>query len=352
MGRLLLLLRNELRLVRAAVPVHLLAVLQPPGMFLLLGLVFFTPTMDVEVNDPTSPLAQELVEAMDAVRSDELPYMRPVVRAGAEPDGVQRLTVEEVEGTPTAVQRFGLVDGNTVKNHRNRLTAAQLAMWDARIQGQGVTVEERPWLPRDVPFLVFIGLALLPLGAFLSSAFVGAFSVAQDFERRTFLEYRLAPAPWVPVVFARLGRLLLISALGVGLMIPLEGAVTHHWPALGALPLVLAALAGVSLCGACVGMIAGLVLQDTIPSFLAALIASLASWVMGCAFGLPGIFGQLYDTLGLLSPNTHAVKLLFGAWYGVELQAPLLPAAALTLQGSLLLTVLLFTWRRTVLGRA
>lgn len=351
MSRLGLLLRNELRSVRSARAINVLAVLQPPGMFLLLGMVFFTPTLDMEVSEPTSEAGRELLAAMDEVRSPELAYIRPVLGAGVEPDRSQRVSVELRDGTPTAVHRFGMVDGNTVKNHRNRLTAALMRLWNGRLGGRSVQVNEHPWLPRDVPFMVYIGMAMLPLGAFLSAAFVGAFCTAQDFERGTILEYRLSPVPWPPVVAARLLRLVLTSATGVALMVVLEGAVTHHWPAVRSLPVVALTLLSVSFAGACVGMVAGLVVRATIPSFLVALIASLAGWIMGCAFGLPGIFGRTYDTVGLLSPNTHAVKLLFPAWYGVELPAGSMPGLVLGLQCLMLAAAVMLAWRRSVFAR-
>ena len=64
MRRLLLLLRHELSLVRTALPLHLVAVLQPSIMLLLIGWVLLEPTFVMWVERPATPAAQALVEAM------------------------------------------------------------------------------------------------------------------------------------------------------------------------------------------------------------------------------------------------------------------------------------------------
>jgi hypothetical protein len=183
MRRLLLLLAFEVRLVRTAIPLHAVAIIQPSVLLLLMGWVFLTPTFEMWVVQPDDAPGEAVVEAMSRVRSPELPYIAPVlVEAGADVGPRQLIEVGLVDGRATAVQTFPLIDSNIVKNLRNRLTAALVVLWDDALGGRAVGVRERPWLPKDLPFVLFFGLAALPMGAFISPAMTGAFLTARDFE--------------------------------------------------------------------------------------------------------------------------------------------------------------------------
>jgi len=205
MKRFLLLLANEFRLARTAIPIHVVILLQPTAMFLLMSAILVYPTFDMNVTRPVDEQGWALVAAMKEVGSPiGLPYIHPVLVDEREPAGMRQVvTVEDRGGVSTAVQRFGLVDSNMVKNFRNRLTAAGLILWNDALGVGAVTIDERPWLPRDMPFALYFGMALLPMTVALSASVLGGVLTAQEYEFRTILEYRLAPAAVAAILQGR-----------------------------------------------------------------------------------------------------------------------------------------------------
>lgn len=347
MARFGLLLRNELVLFRTAVPIHAVVILQPTVMYLLMAVILVHPTFDMQVTQPDSAGGRALVAAMSQVGSPiGLPYINPIL---VEPEtGVvdrQLITVESRDGTPTAVQRYGLIDSNLVKNFRNRLTAAALLVWNAELGEQAVTVEEHPWLPRDVPYTVYFGAAMLPMCAFLAASVIGAVLTAQEFESGTIVEYRLAPAPLALILGARVTRLLVTALLSATILFLAVGLLNGAWP--DSVWLVGLVLVPVALTAGGLGIVAGLLLQKTIPAFLVGLIASFVGWLLGSAFGLAAGFGGAYERVSRLVPNTHAVELLFPRYYGAPIGAPLVSVLVLVLfsGGTLALAALAYRWR-------
>lgn len=351
MKRFRLLLVNEIKLFRTAVPIHVVAMLQPTIMYLLMSAILVYPTFDMYVDRPKTVEGHALVAAMREVGSPiGLPYINPIL---VEWDGGavsrQIVTMQEENGIPVALQRYGLIDSNLVKNFRNRLTAAGLRLWNAELGDRAVTVEEYPWLPRDVPYTVYFGMALLPMTAFLAASMLGAVLTAQEFELQTIVEYRLAPAPLSLILGARLTRLVLFAMVASGSLLLATGLVNDVWPdsvwGVGLVLLPVAAIAG------CLGVLAGLLMRRIIPAFLVALVGSFVGWIMGSAFGLAAGFGGWYERVSRLTPFTHAVELLFPRYFGSDVGSPLVSALALVFLsvGMVGLTVLAYRWR--VLGR-
>jgi hypothetical protein len=347
MIRFRLLLHNEVNLFRTAVLIHLVAILQPTVMYLLMTTILVYPTFDMDVARPRNELGADLVAALEQVGSPiGLPYVHPIlVDWDGGPVNRQVIAVEERGGVPTAVQYFGLIDSNLVKNFRNRLTAAALRLWDAELGDRAVTVEQHAWLPRDVSYNVYFGLALLPMATFLAAAVIGAALTAQEFEFRTVVEYRLAPASLGLILGARLARLVLSALLSAGGLWLAVGLATGAWPRdpwlVGLILLPLAVMAG------CLGIVAGLVLRKTIPAFLVALVATFVGWIMGSSFGLAASFGASYERISRLTPFTHAVELLFPRYYGAAVGSPGVSALVLVSMagGMVALTALVYRWR-------
>jgi hypothetical protein len=352
MRRFQRLLRNEVKLFHTAVLLHLVAILQPTVMYLLMTTILVHPTFDMNVARPNSELGTELLAALEQVGSPiGLPYVHPIL---VDWDGGavtrQVVAVEERGGLPTAVQYYGLIDSNLVKNFRNRLTAAALRLWSAELGSRAVTVEQHAWLPRDVSYKVYFGLALLPMAAFLAAAAIGAILTAQEFEFRTVVEYRLAPAPPGLILGGRLVRLVLSALLAAGILWLAVGLVNDVWPdqiwLVGLTLLPLAVIAG------CLGIVAGLLLRKSIPAFLVALVASFVGWILGGAFGLAASFGTGYERISHLTPFTHAVELLFPRYFGATVGSPGVSALVLVLMagGMVTLTAVVYRWR--ILGQA
>lgn len=347
MSRFRLLLVNEFKLFRTSIPIHLVAILQPTVMYLLMTVILVHPTFDMYVDRPSTGEGWAMVSAMREVGSPiGLPYINPVL---VDWDGTsvsrQVIRVEDRNGVPTAVQHYGLIDSNLVKNLRNRLTAAALVMWNAELGTRAVAVEEHAWLPRDVPYVVYFGMALLPMTAFLAASIMGAILTAQEFEFGTIVEYQLAPAPLALVLGARLVRLVLSALLAAGVLLVTLGLVTGFWP--GSLLEVALILLPVAATAGCLGILAGLLIRKSIPAFLVGLVTTFVGWIMGSGFGLAAGFGKGYETLSRLTPFTHATELLFSQYYGASIGRPLVSVLFLTLSGAVLLvlTALTYRWR-------
>ncbi len=342
--RFLLCLVSEFKLFRSSLPIHLVALVQPSLMYGLMALILVTPTFDMTLQRTFSAQGQALVEAMEQTGSPVGdPYINPqLVDEFDHGASAQLIVVEPQSGVPTATQRFALVDSNQVKNYRNRLTAAALKLWNEKLGDHAVIIQEHPLLPRDVPYRVYFGMALLPLAAFLAASLIGAVLTAQDSEQGTVLEFRLSPAPLGLMVGCRIVRLVLTGLAAATVLVATMGIMTGYWPRhpLSA-TLILASIAAI---GGSLGVSAALVLRRTLPAFVTALGSSLATWILGGAFGLPAGFSTLYAKISRLSPNTYAVELLFPNYYALRVTSPLRSAALLAFGaiGAVILTTILF----------
>lgn len=351
MLRFRLLLTGELKLFRTAIPIHLVAVAQPTVLYLLMTVILVHPTFDMYVARPLGDEGRALVAAMAEVGSPiGEPYINPIVVDWDGGDVVRQVVaVEDRDGISTAVQYYGLIDSNIVKNLRNRLTAAGLRLWHDELGDRAVTVEQRPWLPRDVPYTVYFGMAMLSMTVFLAASILGGFLTAQEFELGTIVEYRLSPAPVALILGARLTRLILSALLSASVLLVAVGLVTGVWPdsilGVGLVLLPLATIAG------CLGMLAGLVMRKIIPAFLVGLVASFVGWIMGSAFGLAAGFGGVYEFISRLTPFTHAVELLFPRYYGAEIGTPLLSALVLVFMAAVMLALTVAAYHRRVLAQ-
>lgn len=350
MKRFFLLLANEFKFARTAIPVHIVAIIQPTVMYLLLAAILVEPTFPMNVTQPGSQVERDLVAAMQLVGSPiEKPYIEVnLVEPGIDVSGLRQVvTVEQRAGQAVAVQHYGLIDSNIVKNYRNRLTAAALRLWNTKLGDRAVTVEEHPWLPRDVSYRVYFGMALLPMATALAAALIGAILTAQEFERGTMLQYRLSPVSPALILGARLTRLALSGLVGAGVLLAAVGLVTHHWPAalwkVGLIVLPLAVIAGG------LGVSAGLIIQKTIPSFLIALITAFIAWIIGSCFGLAAGFGGGYRLASWFTPNSYAVELLFPLYFGVSVGNPQVSILVLTLMSVGMIVFSMLIYQRRVI---
>lgn len=350
MARFRLLLVNEFKLFRTAIPIHVVVIIQPTVMYLLMAAILVEPTFDMNITRPTTDTGRALVAAMEEVGSPiGDAYIHPIVIDGQADEGARQvITLEDRDGMPTAVQRYGLIDSNIVKNLRNRLTAAGLRLWNAELGSRAVIIEERPRLPRDVPYAVYFGMAMLPLTVFMAASVIGAVLTAQDFESGAILEYRLAPTHLALILGARLTRLVLTGFASAGVALIAVGLLQGVWP--NSLLMVGLILLPAAVIAGCLGILAGLLMRKTIPAFLVGLVASFVGWLMGGAFGLAAGFGGAYEFVSRLTPLTHVTELLFPQYYGLPVGAPLVSTAVLLLFGGgmLILTALAYHWRVSV----
>jgi ABC-type multidrug transport system permease subunit len=327
----------------------MIAIFQPALFFLLMSFILVHPTMDMYLAESSLMEIDEVAQAMRDVGSPiGEPYINPVLVEEMEVgDRPELISGELREGVPTLVQRFGLVDSNQVKNLRNRLTAAALRLWNGKLGEKGVTIVERPWLPEDVPYTVYFGMAMLPMAAFMSAYFVGGVLIGQEFEFRTILEYYLAPAAPLWILGTRLVRLVLTSALSAGMLLLLIGLRTERWPnSIWRTGLILLPM---GLIGGGLGSVAGIVLRRSIPTLVTGLVLTLGLWILGGAFGLTASFGGLYELAARISPNTYAVDLLFSEFFGAWVGSPTRAAVILVVYGTIVLSLLAVVyWQRVI----
>ncbi len=351
MKRFLLLLRCEFKLFRTTIAVHLIGMFQPALMFTLMALVLVTPTFDMQVAAPGTPLEEKLIAAMRQVGSPiGQPYIHPILVKpipDQEIQGGQLIDFEGHSGDQIAVQRFGLIDSNMVKNFRNRLTASALLVWNDALGDRAITINQRPWLYRDIPYSVYFGMAMLPLAASLAAALIGAFLTAQEFEFNTVIEYRLSPISMYLIAGTRLLRLSLTGLLSSLILLIVIAITTGVWPSSpGWVCMILFAVA---LIGGCIGTLAGLRLQKTLPAFLVGLALSFFTWIMGSAFGLSSGFSGLYEAVSRFMPNTYAVELLFPLYYRVDIGSDTPAIVILCLICTALVLATLLVYRREIL---
>jgi ABC-type multidrug transport system permease subunit len=322
MKRFLLALRSEFTLARASIPVHVVAILQPTVMYLLMSSVLVHPTFDMYVTRPSTEAGYALVGAMEQVGSPiGVNYINPVLIDVTEPEGLRQVvSVEERNGVIIAVQRYGLIDSNMVKNFRNRVTAAALRLWNDELGDQAVTIEEHPWLPEDMPYTIYFGMAMLPLTVAVAASIIGGILTAQEFEYDTILEYRLAPVSVTLVIGVRLVRLIIVGLISALILLVALRYVNGVWPdSFWRVGLI---LIPVGIIYGSLGISAGLLLRKSIPAFLVGLVTSFVGWLLGSAFGLAAGFSGAYAALSHLTPNTHATELLFPFYFGADVGSP------------------------------
>jgi len=347
--RFFLLLLNEFRLFRTALVVHLIAVLQPTLMYILMTVIMVVPTFDMRVVQPENELGFDLISGMEKVGSPIGPdYINPILIPQTDLGHRQVIEIVSPDGKPTALQRYGYIDSNLVKNLRNRLTAALLVLWNRELGSQAITVHEHPWLPQDVPYTVYFGLAMIPLAAYLAAALIGGYLMAQEFEHGTILEYRLCPTPYSLLLAAKITRLLLTGLAAAAILYLTLGLITGVWAS--STPAVFVILLPLSLIAACIGLLAGLLTRSSLPSFLIGLASAFAFWLIGSGFGLAAGFSLSFERISRLIPNTPIIEMLFPYFYYGREVAANPTAAQLQLAGYclVLLALLAAVYRQRV----
>jgi hypothetical protein len=352
MRRFLLILLNEFKMFRTALIIHVIAVIQPTIMYALMSVIMVVPTFDMYVVHPETALGNDLISAMERVRSPIGPdYINPLVISTADPRHRQVIEIIEESRVPTVVQRYGYIDSNLVKNLRNRLTAAALVLWNQRLGSQAISIEEYPWLPIDLPYTVYFGMAMIPLAAYLAAAMIGGYLMAGEFENNTILEYRLSPISPLLLLSAKITRLLLTGILAATILYTTLGAITGLW---ASSPLaVIVIILPLTLIASCIGLLAGLLLRSSLPSFLVALSTAFGFWLLGSGFGIAAGFSPAFESVSRLIPNTPVIEMLFPYFYfGRQVAAnPILAKVQLAGYCVVLLTLLIFVYYWRVLAK-
>ncbi|MGD2155643.1 MAG: hypothetical protein PVG14_05005 [Anaerolineales bacterium] len=314
MKRFLLLLRNEFKMFRTALVLHMIAILQPTIMYVLMAMIMVVPIFDMYVVEPETAVGRELVTAMQKVGSPIGPnYINPILISQADPGHRQVIEVINVDGVTMAVQQYGYIDSNLVKNLRNRLTSALLILWNQELGSRAVVIDEHPWLPRDVPYTVYFGMAMIPLASYVAAAMIGGYVIAQEFENGTILEYQLSPISFLLLLGAKLTRSVLFGLLAAAILYTTLGLITGVWSSstFGMFIVIMP----LTLIAGCIGLLAGLLLRSSLPAFLVSLSSAFGFWLLGSGFGLAAGFSPTFERISRLIPNTPIIEMLFPYFY-------------------------------------
>jgi ABC-type transport system involved in multi-copper enzyme maturation permease subunit len=283
-------------------------------MYMLMAVIMVVPTFDMHVVEPRTEIGQDLVAAMEEVSSPIGPnYINPIEVPQADTTHRQVIEVVSLNDAPTALQRYGYIDSNLVKNLRNRLTAAVLLLWNRDLGNQAISVNEHPWLHFDVPYTVYFGMAMIPLAAYLATAMIGGYLMAQEFENGTILEYRLSPISGYLILAAKITRLGLTGLVAAGLLYLTLGLITGAWAS--STPAVFITLLPLTLIACCIGLMAGMLTRSSLPAFLVALSSAFGFWLLGSGFGLAAGFSPIFESISRLIPNTPIIEMLFPYFY-------------------------------------
>lgn len=342
MRRYFLLLMNEFKQFRTALVVHLIAIIQPTLMYLLMSVIMVIPTFDMFIVDSNTKLGKELLGAMTEVGSPIGPdYINPILIDQAYPGHRQVIEITNLDSNPVAIQHFGYIDSNLVKNLRNRLTSAALILWNRDLGNQSVSIIEHPWLPRDIPYTVYFGMAMIPLAAYLAAAMIGGYMVAQEFEGGTILEYRLCPTDYRLLLAAKLTRLMLTGLAAASILYTALGIITGVWASSSYMVFLI--LIPLTIIASCIGIMAGLLTRSSLPSFLVGLASAFAFWLIGSGFGLAAGFSRLFEQISRLIPNTPIIEMLIPYFYFGRQVATNPIEAKLQLAGYTLILLVLVT---------
>ena len=351
MRRFGLLLMNEFRMTRTALVVNLIAVIQPTLMYVVMAVIMVVPTFDMYVVRQRQ-VGEDggLVQAMEQVGSPIGPdYVNPILLEQVEAGHRQVIDVVQVDDRPVAVQRYSYIDSNLVKNLRNRLTAALLVLWNQQLDAQAIEIQEHPWLPEDIPYTVYFGMAMIPLAAYLAAAMIGGYLMAQEFENGTVLEYRLSPVSFILLLAAKITRLLITGLVAGAILYFTLGMITGVWAS--STLVVFLILLPLTLIAACIGLLAGLLTRSSLPSFLIALASAFAFWLIGSGFGLAAGFSTVFEKISRAIPNTPVIEMMFPYFYfGRQVAAN--PGAAkiqLLVYSLVLIVLVIVVYRQRVL---
>ena len=348
MKRFRLFLQSEIKLLMTHRVVLLVALIQPALMYALMSLVFVEPTFDLYVQAAQTPQEEHYMQAMQEVGIESgVPYINPVITD--ESDWLRQYIAMDTQDEMLYVnQTFGNIDSNMIKNFRDRVTAAALIYWQDDLGDQAILIDQQPMLPKDVPYITYFGMALIPMGIFLGSAITSAMLTAYEFENGTIIEMYMSPRPDWQHMLIQFLRIIVIGLLSAVINICSVGWISGVWPKgiLGIiLPVCLLSIAGGSL-----GMLAGFITRKALPAFLISLVVSLLNWLFGNSFGLASGFAGWYETFSYFAPNRYLVELLFPHYYHVQAGSISLSWLVLSLVSILLAAGILLFRNKTFKG--
>lgn len=330
MTRLWFIIKKELLAVKENFPFHAIAVASP-----LLFLLFWLTALKQEVTMP----AQVIPSAKESAFVEYL-------HTYATPSGVRYLAVnqpsldqrthfntievkeefQEQDGKITGhlVQTFHHIDSNITKNSKNRLTGAVSSYLETRfLHGKGITIQESPLYPEDVSWKKYFAVTLMVLGMLLSGTLFGALSFTYEWDRKTDRFLTLSPQSPGWVIGGKLiagmvkcGTASLIFYLTATII--LTGIFDEPFGS-NSLILIPACLVMYVLVLS-LGMLLGIVLKETILSFLGALLGSMFLWVLGGGFGTNAILTPVMREVIKFNPVTYAMNLIQFAFFRGQVQ--------------------------------
>jgi hypothetical protein len=316
MKRFLFLLRSEIKLLLTHKVVLIVSILQPALLYGLMSVVFVEPTFSLTIQAPQTTQEQQFIAAMKQVGIESgVPYIDPEISDGS--DWLRQYISMRVDNGMLLInQSFGNINTNLIKNFRNRVTAAALIYWQEDLGNQAIRIHQQPLLPKDVVYIAYFGMALIPMGIFLGTAITSAMLTAYEFENGTILEMYMSPRPDWHQLSIQFLRMIMIGLLSASINICAVGWISGVWPT--QIITLLIPICLLSLAGGALGTLAGFITRKALPSFLFALVVSLLNWLFGDSFGLASGFAGWYELFSYFAPNRYMVEILFPHYYHVQ----------------------------------
>ncbi len=329
--RLALLTRKEWADLRHQRTFVIIGALTPFLLFLVFYLIWSADiTMPLEVVNKASGKGEAFVRAMQTIRTpDGTPYIEVQSRDTAVlrsrtpseyvaaleiPSGFERARdgIREYH----AIVHYGAVNQNSVKNYINRLHEAESRFLSDNLLGfRPIRLEQIARYPRDIPTRQSMAVSLMAYAFLLSGSIFGGVLITREYEGKTVKLIRVAPVSRV-LLFASKGIVALLLTLGAGAVyvVVATGLLTGAWPV--AAGTFLSTALTMAVVGVALGMVAGMLLQSSVPIFLVAIVVNLGMWIIGGGFGNLKLYSEAQQYAAQFLPFTHGMKLFWYSYFG------------------------------------
>ncbi len=322
--RLWFIIKKEFLAVKDNLPFHAIAVVAP-----IFFLVFWTTALKQEVTLPVQVSASMEESAFAAfLPTFATPSGVPYLAAQPQQSPTTRWNDIHVEQdiqwdhgriTGHITQTFAHIDNNITKNFKNRLTGAVTTYLNTRfLAGKGIMIREYPAYPQDVSWKQYFAVTLMLLGMLMSGMLFGALSFTDEWERETHRFLTLSPQSPLWVIGGKLSAGLCKCALASCVFYAvawgiITGVFAEELQFQAAILLPTCMLVYVLMVS--FGMLAGIVIKDTVLCFLCALLGSLFLWVLGGGFGTNAILAPWMIRVTQLNPVSYAMRLVTLAFF-------------------------------------
>lgn len=328
MNRLYIGIRKELRLSRATIMFHIIAILSPL-MFLFLWTVTLSQDISLATAIDPGSVDSEIVSYIAGFSSPRgIPYSR-LLEAG-KPH--QRYNAQDIDLMDTLVVRrdflidedgisgeidlvLNNINANMTKNYRNRLVGAVSGyVEEVYLRERAISVEEETVFPSDILWKHYFSMTLTGLAILFSGLMFGTLTFTAEWSSGGMTALALSPVSSLWVLGGKLLAGYIKGAVAISVYFFAASLLNPGMtPDIGLLTLtVLLFYTFVFI----VGMIIGLLLREPIISFVVVLILSIVLWIFSGGFGTSILMAEWLKNIVRFLPSLYAFRLMEYAFFG------------------------------------